>query len=119
MIWYNIFTMNLNVLNETNAIIDLIKNSGEYKEFLFYKEKIENNDEIIKNVIKRDSYINELADLKRFDKDNIKKEIEIKKTIKKYEDAIFSFEDVKIYKEKEANINEIIDFLNDNLFNLI
>lgn len=111
--------MNLNVLNETNAIIELIKNSEEYKEYLLYKEKIENNDEIIKNVIKRDSYINELADLRRFDKDNIKKEIEIKKNIKKYEDIIFSFLDVKLYKEKEEKVNEIIDFLNDNLFNLI
>lgn len=111
--------MNLNVLNGTNAIIELIKNSEEYKEYLLYKEKIENNDEIIKNIIKRDSFINELADLRRFDKDNIKKEIEIKKNIKKYEDIIFSFSDVKLYKEKEEKVNEIIDFLNDNLFNLI
>lgn len=108
--------MNLEVLNATYSIINLIKESEVYKQYLLNKNIIENDDEIIKVIIKRDKKVEELADLKRFDKDNIKKEIEIKKEIKSYEDILFSNPKIKEYKRNEEEINEIIDLINNSLF---
>lgn len=108
--------MNLEVLNETYSIINLIKESEVYKNYILNKNIIENDDEIIKIIINRDKKVEELIDLKRFDKENIKKEIEIKKEIKSYEDILFSNSKIKEYKRNENELNEIIDLINNSLF---
>lgn len=108
--------MNLEVLNETYSIINLIKESEVYENYILNKNIIENDDEIIKIIINRDKKVEELIDLKRFDKENIKKEIEIKKEIKSYEDILFLNSKIKEYKMNENELNEIIDLINNSLF---
>ncbi len=110
--------MNLELLEQIDILVDLIKNDPRYKDYILYKKIIENDEELIKLVIKKDNYINELTDLRKFDKDNLKKELELLKNIKETKEKIDSLTVVKEYKEKENKYNELIDLINNNLFKI-
>ena len=58
--------MNDKILNEVDSIITLIKDSKEYKEYLFLKEKLEKNEKA-KSLIK---------EIKNLQKELVKKEAE-------------------------------------------
>lgn len=110
--------MNLNLLEEIDTLIDLIKKDKRYKDYIFYKDLIENDETLIKLVIKKDSLIEEITSLRKYDKNNIKKELELLKKLKDIKNEIDSLKIVKEYKEKESEYNKLIDLINKNLFEI-
>lgn len=110
--------MNLNLLEEIDTLIDLIKKDKRYKDYIFYKDLIENDETLIKLVIKKDNLIEEITSLRKYDKNNIKKELELLKKLKDIKNEIDSLKIVKEYKEKESEYNKLIDLINKNLFEI-
>ncbi len=110
--------MNLNLLEEIDTLIDLIKKDKRYKDYIFYKDLIENDETLIKLVIKKDSLIEEITSLRKYDKNNIKKELELLRKLKDIKNKIDSLKIVKEYKEKESEYNKLIDLINKNLFEI-
>ena len=87
--------MNNKILNEVDNIVSFIKESDTYKDYLFLKEKLSNNETAM-------SLINEI---KSIQKEIVKKEVN-KEDIKDLDNLI---------KEKEKELNSIplyIEYLN-------
>ncbi len=110
--------MDLKLLDDIDELVRRVKSDKRYQEYRYYKEKLENDESLILLVIKKEKYIDELTFLRRVDKDNIKKELDLLKKIKEVQEEINSLEIVKIYKEKEEEYNKIIDLINDYLFKI-
>ncbi len=110
--------MNLKLLDEIENLVNLIKKDKRYKDYILYKNLIENDETLIKLVIKKEKLIDELTSLRKYDKNNIKKELELLKNIKNIKEEIDSLTTVKEYKKKEKEYNKLIDLINKNLFEI-
>lgn len=99
--------MNEELLKETMELVSLIKNTKEYKDFMLIKEKLNNNKDIIRLLIKKNNIEND-----RYLNINKKKE-ELSKIINK----LNTFNLINEYKEKEILLNNLLSSINKKLFN--
>ncbi len=110
--------MNLILLEKINKLNDDIKSTKEYVDFINSKNELENNETAIKLSLKKDNLIMKYEDnLKYLDK-NDPSILLLQKEIKKCIDELNDLEVSKNYKEKEKAINEIIDLINKEIFDI-
>lgn len=110
--------MNLTLLEKIDKLNKDILESNEYKEYIDSKNKLENNEEAIKLTLKKDKLIMEYEDNLKFSSRNDPTSLKIQTEIKETIDKLNSLEVVKNYKEKEDKINEIIDLINKEIFDI-
>ena len=110
--------MNLTLLEKIDKLNKDILESQEYKEYIDSKNKLESDEEAIKLTLKKDKLIMEYEDNLKFSSRNDPINLKIQKEIKEVVDTLNSLEVVKNYKEKESKINEIIDLINKEIFDI-
>lgn len=110
--------MNLTLLEKIEKLNKDILDSQEYKEYIDSKNKLESNEEAIKLTLKKDKLIMEYEDNLKFSSRNDLVNLKLQKEIKEVIDTLNSLEVVKDYKEKESKINEIIDLINKEIFDI-
>ncbi len=110
--------MNLTLLEKIDKLNKDILESQEYKEYIDSKNKLESDEEAIKLTLKKDKLIMEYEDNLKFSSRNDPINLKIQKEIKEVVDTLNSLEVVRNYKEKESKINEIIDLINKEIFDI-
>ncbi len=110
--------MNLTLLEKIDKLNKDILESQEYKEYIDSKNKLESDEEAIKLTLKKDKLIMEYEDNLKFSSKNDPINLKIQKEIKEVVDTLNSLEVVQNYKEKESKINEIIDLINKEIFDI-
>ena len=110
--------MNLILLEKIDKLNKDILESQEYKEYIDSKNKLESDEEAIKLTLKKDKLIMEYEDNLKFSSRNDLINLKIQKEIKEVVNTLNSLEVVKNYKEKESKINEIIDLINKEIFDI-
>ena len=110
--------MNLTLLEKIDKLNKDILESQEYKEYIDSKNKLESDEEAIKLTLKKDKLIMEYEDNLKFSSRNDSINLKIQKEIKEVVDTLNSLEVVRNYKEKESKINEIIDLINKEIFDI-
>lgn len=110
--------MNLTLLEKIDKLNKDILESQEYKEYIDSKNKLESDEEAIKLTLKKDKLIMEYEDNLKFSSKNDPINLKIQKEIKEVVDTLNSLEVVRNYKEKESKINEIIDLINKEIFDI-
>ncbi len=110
--------MNLTLLEKIDKLNKDILDSEEYKEYIDSKNKLENDTQAIKLTLKKDKLIMEYEDNLKFSSRNDPLNLKIQKEIKETLNELNSLEVVKNYKEKESKINEIIDLINKEIFDI-
>ena len=110
--------MNLILLEKIDKLNKDILESQEYKEYIDSKNKLESDEEAIKLTLKKDKLIMEYEDNLKFSSRNDPINLKIQKEIKEVVDTLNSLEVVRNYKEKESKINEIIDLINKEIFDI-
>ncbi len=110
--------MNLTLLEKIDKLNKDILDSQEYKEYIDSKNKLESDEEAIRLTLKKDKLIMEYEDNLKFSSRNDSMNLKIQKEIKEVVDTLNSLEVVKNYKEKESKINEIIDLINKEIFDI-
>lgn len=110
--------MNLTLLEKIDKLNKDILESQEYKEYIDSKNKLESDEEAIKLTLKKDKLIMEYEDNLKFSSRNDPINLKIQKEIKEVIDTLNSLEVVRNYKEKESKINEIIDLINKEIFDI-
>ena len=96
-------------------IVSCIKNSNEYMECIEIKEKMKSNEELMEMI----------EDIKKLQKKYIRSNYDsnIKKELDDLEDKLNSIPIYNIYLEKLNKVNELIDYvkddLNDYFYNLL
>lgn len=110
--------MNLTLLEKIDKLNKDILESQEYKEYIDSKNQLESDEEAIKLTLKKDKLIMEYEDNLKFSSKNDPINLKIQKEIKEVVDTLNSLEVVRNYKEKESKINEIIDLINKEIFDI-
>lgn len=110
--------MNLTLLEKIDKLNKDILESQEYKEYIDSKNQLESDEEAIKLTLKKDKLIMEYEDNLKFSSRNDPINLKIQKEIKEVVDTLNSLEVVRNYKEKESKINEIIDLINKEIFDI-
>ncbi len=110
--------MNLTLLEKIDKLNKDILESQEYKEYIDSKNQLESDEEAIKLTLKKDKLIMEYEDNLKFSSKNDPLNLKIQKEIKEVVDTLNSLEVVRNYKEKESKINEIIDLINKEIFDI-
>lgn len=110
--------MNLTLLEKIEKLNKDILDSQEYKDYIDSKNKLESNEEAIRLTLKKDKLIMEYEDNLKFSSRNDSINLKLQKEIKEVVDTLNSLEVVKDYKEKESKINEIIDLINKEIFDI-
>ena len=110
--------MNLTLLEKIDKLNKDILESQEYKEYIDSKNQLESDEEAIKLTLKKDKLIMEYEDNLKFSSRNDPVNLKIQKEIKEVVDTLNSLEVVRNYKEKESKINEIIDLINKEIFDI-
>ena len=110
--------MNLTLLEKIDKLNKYILESQEYKEYIDSKNQLESDEEAIKLTLKKDKLIMEYEDNLKFSSRNDPINLKIQKEIKEVVDTLNSLEVVRNYKEKESKINEIIDLINKEIFDI-
>lgn len=108
--------MDLELIEKIDKLNNDIKNSKEYKEFLKAKNDLENNEDAIRLSIKKDNLIMDLESLIKLNQRNSSEYLKTQMEIKEINDSIKNLEVSKIYKEKENKLNEIIEYINKEIF---
>ena len=108
--------MDLELIEMIDKLNNDIKNSKEYKEFLIAKNDLENNEDAIRLSIKKDNLIMDLESLIKLNQRNSSEYLKTQIEIKEINDSIKNLEVSKIYKEKENKLNEIIEYINKEIF---
>lgn len=110
--------MNLTLFEKIDKLNYDIRNSIEYKEYKDAKDRLENNESAIKLTIKKDKLIMKYEDNLKFSSRNDPMNLLIQKEIKDTLEELNKLDIVKEYKEKEGKINEIIDLINKEIFDI-
>lgn len=108
--------MDLDLIEKIDKLNNDIKNSKEYIEFLNAKNNLENNEDAIRLSIKKDNLIMDLESLIKLNQRNSPEYLKLQAEIKEINDSIKNLEVSKIYKEKEDKLNEIIEYINKEIF---
>ena len=108
--------MDLELIEKIDKLNNDIKNIKEYKEFLIAKNDLENNEDAIRLSIKKDNLIMDLESLIKLNQRNSSEYLKTQIEIKEINDSIKNLEVSKIYKEKENKLNEIIEYINKEIF---
>ena len=110
--------MNLTLFEKIDKLNYDIRNSIEYKEYKDAKDRLENDETAIKLTIKKDKLIMKYEDNLKFSSRNDPMNLLIQKEIKDTLEELNKLDIVKEYKEKEGKINEIIDLINKEIFDI-
>ena len=110
--------MNLTLFEKIDKLNYDIRNSIEYKEYKDAKDRLENDETAIKLTIKKDKLIMKYEDNLKFSSRNDPMNLLIQKEIKDTLEELNKLDIVKEYKEKENKINEIIDLINKEIFDI-
>ena len=103
--------MNNEILAKIDEIVDYIKGTDDYKDYLFLKEKLENHDKA-KLLIK---------EIKKLQQDLVKKQamnLEIAELDKEIKEKVVELEKIPLYQEfieKQDNLNNMYQVIKNRL----
>lgn len=109
--------MNLNLLTKIDELKKEIKDSEEYKEYIKAKLNMESDEKAMILSYKKDQAIFEYEEIIRFNSKNSKEALAQLKKINKIKEELLKLDSVKIYLDKEKELNKIIDLINEEIFN--
>lgn len=108
--------MNLNLLTKIEELKEEIYESEEYLDYKKAKKDMENDELAMVLSYKKDQAIFEYEEVIRFSSKNSKEALEALKKINKAKEELLKIPSVQIYLEKEKKLNEIIDYINKEIF---
>ena len=108
--------MNSEILEKVDEIIEYIKETTEYKDYIYLKEKLEANDKVKKLV----------SEVKKLQKELVRKEVskeDTKELENKYKETLSELDKIPLYKDYSDSVNTLNNMYTnikerlDNYFN--
>lgn len=108
--------MNIELLDAINEVKKAILSSEEYQDLLKKEDSLNSNDNAKILSYKKDMIIVKLEDLEKIEGKNSLKVLSFQKELANILTQLNSLKDVKEYNEAYKKYNEILDFINEQLF---